>query len=90
VDNLGLASTSAPVAIQVLTNALIFNPLASPGGFQFSVAVIAGQAYIAEFSTNLTRWSAFATNSNAAPTISFTNNAATDPNRFYRVRQTLN
>jgi plastocyanin len=87
VDDLGLATTSAPVTIQVLTSATIVNPGAAAGSFHFDVNATAGQAYIAEFSTNLLSWSAFATNVNAAPVISFTNIVGTDERRFYRVRQ---
>jgi hypothetical protein len=88
-DNGGLITTSAVVTVFVQTNALLTSPERLPGGpFRFTVQGIAGQTYAAEFSTNLTSWSAFATN--VAPANSFNVTDATSPNvllRFYRARQ---
>jgi hypothetical protein len=89
VDNSGVASTSAPVFVQVLTNARLSGLVRDNTIFQFTVNAITGQTYVAEFSSNLTGWVPFATNSNATAVFNFTNSAATNSPRFYRVRQDL-
>ena len=87
LDDLGVASTSAPVAIQVLTNARLSGPIRAGDSFQFAVNAISGQTYIAEFSTNLLDWQPFATNTAAGAALNFTNSAATQDSGFYRVWQ---
>jgi hypothetical protein len=90
-DNGGLAATSAVVNVSVLTNAILSGPVPLPNGaFRLTVLGISNQTYAAEFSSNLTSWTAFATN--VAPANTFTITDATAPGvlrRFYRARQDL-
>jgi plastocyanin len=88
-DNQGLSSTSAPVIIQVLTNAVLSNLIVTPGAAQFTVNGIAAQTYIAEFSTNASAWTPFSTNVAPAPAFTITNSPVPDDIRLYRVKQTL-
>lgn len=90
-DDGGLAATSAVVNVSVLTNAILSDPVRLPGGaFRLTVLGISNQTYAAEFSTNLTSWSAFATNVAPANTFNITDTTATNVLlRFYRARQDL-
>lgn len=88
-DNGGLAATSAPITIFILTNALLTSPARLPDGqFRFTVQGIAGQTYAAESSTNLTLWSPFLTNVAPANTFNITDSTSTNVlQRYYRTRQ---
>lgn len=88
-DNLGAAATSPPVNLFVFTNATLTTPIRGPNGrVRFTVLGISNQTYALEFSTNLTSWSAFATNLAPANSFSVTDVLSTNIlRRLYRARQ---
>jgi hypothetical protein len=56
-------------------------------GFGFDLAGVAGQTAVIECSTNLSVWTALATNTLESGLVNFTDPAATNsPCRFYRLR----
>jgi plastocyanin len=89
-DNGGLITTSAVINVSVFTNASLSSPerLAN-GQFRFTLQGITGQSYAYEFSTNLTSWTAFATNVAPAGFFNVTDATSTNILRFYRARQDL-
>ncbi len=94
-NSIGLLTTSAPVAVYVLTEPKVVefsSPLLSGGDAQYSIQGIAGQTYIVDATTNLgspnTIWVPIATNVAPSNTFFFTDPDATNFNRrFYRWRQ---
>lgn len=89
-DNLGAMSTSGPVNIFVLTNALLSPPTFTNGQAQFTISGIAGQTYIIDASTNLSsaaNWVLIATTNAPSSLFLFMDPAATTTQRFYRARQ---
>lgn len=91
LDNAGAATTSAPVRISVLTNALLSLAQRLPAGrFRFSVSGVASQLYTLEFSSNALHWVAVLTNPAPSDFFSVTDATATNVlQRFYRMRQDL-
>jgi hypothetical protein len=89
LDNLGEATTSAPVNIFLLTNAVASAPAGLTDGlFVLTISGIAGQTYTIEASTNLSAWTPILTNVAPANVFNVTDFTSTNVLlRFYRTRQ---
>ncbi len=88
-DNGGLSATSAVINVFVLTNAILTDPTVLPNGqFKLTIQGISNQTYTTERSTNLTSWSAIATNLAPANSFNITDSTSTNVlQNFYRTRQ---
>jgi plastocyanin len=88
-DNGGAATTSASVAISVVTPVpiVVSSPQRlSASAFQFNYSANPGLSYVVLRSAALPGFAPIRTNTAAGSTVSFLDNSATGPVNFYRVR----